>query len=311
MPILNSTPSSRTPFVPLMALVLVLSFLLLQIYTLHFFIKAGKTESQQISKHENIWAHDMEEEPSLRIIKKSTPFHWDMLEPSIPGICGHHKCFFRAKEDPEKIGFAISSYHPNTMQWAWLQAEKLKEYYGVDHIYLEPPQGVKVSTGLTQIFTDRRKQVFEEEKMHLDLKVEEFIHLTELGGNKTEPESRITVQKLHVVPSPFLEIGHGDNSPGKVQEDWPSFRKSIQNKLNFSKRLLQEEQKLELILQKEPWLKQNFQILLDNTGRIIQFDLDRGYYSSAGDLFYKDMSKYFVWIWNIAKDIRRDEDINN
>jgi hypothetical protein len=249
----------------------------------------------------NTWAYDVEDEPFfLRVSKKPTPFHWDMLEPSIPGICGHHKCFFRAKEDPEKIGFAVSSYHLSTMQWAWLQAEKLKKYYGVAHIYLEPPQGMKVSTELSEVFEDRRDQVFDQDKMHLDLKVEEFIHLSEPGEQEREPESRITVQKLNVVPSPFLEIGHGDNRLVKVKEDWPFFRNSIRNKLMFSHQLLQEELKLEEILLKEPWLKKNFQVLIDNTGRIIQFDLDRGYKASAGDLFDKHMSKHLNLIRKIA-----------
>ena len=138
--------------------------------------------------------------------------------------------------------------------------------------------------------------------MHQDFKIEDFIHLTEADTKGLEGDKWMMVQKVQVVPLPFLEIGHGDRRERKVEEGWDSFRKSIHNKTSFSNRLLEEERNLAELLEKELWLKQHFQILIDITGRIIHFDLDRGYYYRRLPL-QKDVSKYLMWVRDIAMGV--------
>ena len=254
---------------------------------------------------------------------------WDMLEPSIPGVCGHQKCFFRAKSDPTRVGLALCSYRPNRMEWAWRQAKKLQDRYGARHIYLEPPKVMKrVSREAYALIRATMRNNYAEKTMHQKLKIEDFIHLTEAdtkGLKQTgEGDNWMMVQKVRVVPLPFLEIGHGSRRERKVEEGWDSFRKAIHNKTSFSDRLLEEERNMAELLEQEVWLKQHFQLLIDTTGRITHLDLERGYHYATrnsklhGILLRRENSKkntdvsyYLTWIRAIAMRVSQSNFTGN
>ncbi len=226
---------------------------------------------------------------------------WHMIDLSTPGVCGHSKCFFKSKENPDEVGYAVSSYHPATMRWVWSQAQMLKEKYGAHHVYLEGPQTLKVSRDLRSIFRSLREHNFDVGTMHQDLHLEDFIHFADPRG--PEDEEKMTIQKLRTIPRPFLEIGHSDRRKNFVKNEWDAFIASIPDKTLFTKRLLEECVELEELLRVEPWLKMNFQVLIDNEGRIFHFDLDRSYHADLEHYAKKDISKYLVWIRDIANEV--------
>ncbi len=226
---------------------------------------------------------------------------WHMIDLSTPGVCGHSKCFFKSKENPDEVGYAVSSYHPATMRWVWNQAQMLEEKYGSRHVYLEGPQTLKVSRDLLSIFRSLREQNFDVGTMHQDLHLKDFIHFADPRG--PDDEEKMTIQKLRTIPRPFLEIGHSDRRKNFVKSEWDAFIETIPDERLFSKRLLEECDKLEELLRVEPWLKMNFQILIDNEGRIFHFDLDRSYHADLEYYANKDISKYLIWIRDIANEV--------
>ena len=285
---------------------LILSQILLLLYSFSIKLEGWKNTSKTIPKNVRI-AMDTDSDytytfNSLSNSSDQPAFQWSMLHQSMPGICGHSKCFFRDSFDPEKVGYAIASHHPNTLQWTWSKVKKLQLEYGAQHVYLGPPESVKVSGYLVDAFHDRRKQNSEEHTMHQEMNVTEFLHLTEtgIGLEFGKEDGMIIVQKMHVVPQPFLEVGHGSVRPRKVENDWPWFASFISEKESFSERLLLEEQKLRELLSNEPWLKQNFQVLIDTKGRILHFDLDRGFRGKIGHYEQYDVEKHLQLIHRIA-----------
>ena len=136
---------------------------------------------KQLENGATLQEYKLQKDSTLHLVLHRHPATpWDMLEPSIPGVCGHQKCFFRAKSDPTRVGYTVCSYHPIKMEWVWRQAQKLQDRYGARHIYLEPPQVVKgLSREAIGVFSTTRRNNYVEDTMHQDLKIEDFIHLTE------------------------------------------------------------------------------------------------------------------------------------
>ena len=87
-------------------------------------------------------------------------FLTDLLDHSIPGVCGWSKCFFRSKVDPKQFGYLLSiSVTRNRSVFVWSQAKKLQRKYGADqfhHIYLDPPLAFEITSNIVDNFKRQR-----------------------------------------------------------------------------------------------------------------------------------------------------------
>ena len=93
------------------------------------------------------------------------------------------------------------------------------------------------------------------------------------------------VQKVRTICKAFLEIGRTSSRLLKSLEEWKSFSHAVTNKEHFSVRLLTELQFSTKLLEQDGfWMKKYIQFIVDTNGRIIHYDLDRGYNVKVEDV---------------------------
>jgi hypothetical protein len=210
-------------------------------------------------------------EISIEVATGNSTFEWDMLEPSSAGKCGFAKCFFSAKSNP-KHGYIVSINSVEHMKLAWERALTLENEFKAYQVYLTIPLNVTVNSKVMAVFKDatERSEKFEKGKSKLSV-----IDLIDAAADGTsEVSSFVLVQKVWVA-RPALEIGRRKENKRLSLEIWPEFLKQIPNKVLWHNRLLGQLPKFAETIAEEAWIRFDYQLFIDNLGRIIHFDFDR------------------------------------
>lgn len=217
----------------------------------------------------------------------NSSFDWDFLEPSISGVCGMNKCFFRSKNDPTKNGYLIAHHPKCDLDLGWEIATRLERKYNIHHLYLSPPQAVPVSSEVIAFASKIRKKA--ESTFFYKVRSKEFSNRANMNAtadpslnidgskdnNPTKKSNFVKIQEVGVAPTPSLEWGDNWKRQKKCAKDFYTFANSIDNKDAFANRLTEQIASLKALLGKEPWLLSDFQILIDKSGTLIHLDLDR------------------------------------
>ncbi len=228
-------------------------------------------------------------------------FQWGDIDLSSPGICGHNKCFFRDASNPSSFGYllaytdkAISGLHIG-----WERAIRIEERYGIDTVYLRdsPPEVLPTSERQLIFATELGEIVRAGKMLHYELNVTEFssregrgrghdhgaeelqaTHILSKNTSVANPSTgSFLVQRVKVAPEPNLQWGTNAGRRGVCIKNFRRLADAIDNTAAFSARMNHSINALEDLLnaEDETWMVPDMQVILDSSGRLHHFDLDR------------------------------------
>jgi hypothetical protein len=194
-----------------------------------------------------------------------------LLSTRVP--CGKEKCFFESKTRKEQ-GYLIArssrtsdgSEKYNRLVEGWKLATRLQQKYKIKHFLVSFPEIVPVSDHLAALLN--QNLWFETQ----DLPVEKV-------GNKKNKvrfpsNSQAYVQKVQVAPMPNLLLACAHSNRPHFERHLDQFLLNVHPNnflMTFSKNLNATRE----LLQKEPCLMKDFQVLMDEEGEIYHLDFDR------------------------------------
>jgi len=199
-------------------------------------------------------------------------FNWDDLDLSQTkkAMCGQQKCFFLDKLDPN-IGYLIKTESNTTVSLtqeheAFDQAQRLKVEYNIRHFLDGPPFIDKVPTSK---IGDRMNSM--------------IVYVYDFEAKaRNQPRyfenTNVIVQRNRMGPIPHALIGCQNE---KKQHSIQSIEKLINNSIKPSDRMRfyehfhDELNSTAKLLQKEPLLVNDFQVMIDTNGRVYHLDFER------------------------------------
>ena len=207
-------------------------------------------------------------------ISLNRTFNWDDLDlnQTKKAICGQHKCLFIDKLDPN-IGYLIETKKTNDnttgslikQQKAFDQAQRLKVEYKIRHFLDGPPFIDKVPTSR---IGDRMNSM--------------MIYFRGVTKAINQPRyfenTNVIVQRNRMGPIPHALIGCNKK---KKQHSIRNINKLINNSIKPSDRMRfyehfhDELSSTTKMLQKEPLLVYDFQVMIDKNGRFYHLDFER------------------------------------
>jgi len=206
-------------------------------------------------------------------ISLNRTFNWDDLDlnQTKKAICGQSKCLFIDKLDPN-IGYLIKTVNKilNTtasltqQHKAFDQAQRLKVEYKIRHFLDGPPFIDKVPTS------------------KIGDRMNSMINIVVAERTRNQPRyfenTNVIVQRNRMGPIPHALIGCQNV---KKQQSIQSIEKLINNSIKPSDRMRfyehfhDELNSTTKILQKEPLLVFDFQVMIDTNGRVYHLDFER------------------------------------
>jgi len=208
-------------------------------------------------------------------ISLNRTFNWDDLDlnQTKKAMCGFHKCLFIDKLDPN-IGYLIETKKTNRnatrslikKQKAFDQAQRLKVEYKIRHFLDGPPFIDKVPTSK---IGDRMNSM--------------IVYVYDFEAKaRNQPRyfenTNVIVQRNRMGPIPHALIGCQNE---KKQHSIQSIEKLINNSIKPSDRMRfyehfhDELNSTAKLLQKEPLLVNDFQVMIDTNGRVYHLDFER------------------------------------
>jgi len=208
---------------------------------------------------------------TLDALKVNSTFEWKDLDVTRVGVpsCGCVKCFFRHASD-ESVGYTLQTWGKDigisecfkVATKAWIYAKHLERTYGARHFMLEPPftkrTGRKALQWLDSNWTDSTSRSRHQNQMYQGIKV--------------------ILQKNRMAPQQSIIFKSNGNSDKLTKPRMDILWRSTKDQREFANRLLLEWNRVLTMLKGEKNLFYDFQIMIDNRGRIYHFDLDRVYY---------------------------------
>eukprot|EP00978_Attheya_sp_CCMP212_P010742 scaffold26148_cov58-Attheya_sp.AAC.3 len=218
-------------------------------------------------------------------LQSANHFDWGDLDLTVPPDgCGWWKCFFRSSSDEAMgylVGFtngwnhdthqALSDYVWRGMLAGWEVGERLS--LGNRTLLVEPPRKVPVPSGV--VLSSMRALV---ETTSVDPHIW-ILH------NKTY-SNEMLIQKAQRVPSPNLHIRcslfngkrrcwHYVVAPVPRPNVTHNFSSLVKDKKRFARTFEKETKTLRAVMELEPHLWHDFQIMVDAAGHMYYMDLDR------------------------------------
>eukprot|EP00547_Thalassionema_nitzschioides_P008880 CAMPEP_0194222956 /NCGR_PEP_ID=MMETSP0156-20130528/34056_1 /TAXON_ID=33649 /ORGANISM="Thalassionema nitzschioides, Strain L26-B" /LENGTH=180 /DNA_ID=CAMNT_0038953929 /DNA_START=309 /DNA_END=851 /DNA_ORIENTATION=- len=145
---------------------------------------------------------------------------------------------------------------------AWNLSQRLERDYHIRHFYRGPPETIRAD---------------DEIRTHLNAQVTQPIFETEnrdvafFGNNASA--GLLIVQKVQVAPSPVILVGCVQRELTRRQ--LPNFTSAVYDKDEFAQQFDKELKNLSSLLEKEPKILFDFQVMINSKGNIYHFDLDR------------------------------------
>jgi len=236
-------------------------------------MKSLSEERDQDIKSKTSNSHDYHVKESDDTIPQSTQedaFQPENLLLSERVPCGANKCFFRLKSDPN-IGYLVAPSIRlskeqaetdwfKTLEASWQLAEYLVREYEIKQFLLEAPRNITITSDLA---THLNQNLWLESKARMQ-KSERF------------PEgSTAFIQKVQTAPTPNLLVGCAPSKVRQFRRQVDEFIPSIKRKKRFARRFTKYMRQARELLEQEPCLMKDFQVLLDIKGRFYHLDLDR------------------------------------
>jgi len=198
--------------------------------------------------------------------------------------CGSYKCFFRLKTN-RQVGYLVApemkSDRIKSLKAGWELAKQLESDYNIQHFLLGPPTKQKVSPQLAK----RLNRNLYHERYRIILKGKK--------ANRFLEGSTALIQKVKLAPKQHLLIGCLDAKVRAFEQDWPNFLPHIKYKESFARNFNESLVEVKKILEMEPCLVKDMQVLLDSKGNFYHLDFDRCF-SSSGRTSKWHMSKSFT-----------------
>lgn len=194
-------------------------------------------------------------------------FSWQMVDMDRKPDCGHFKCLFRSKSDPDHIAYLITTEREEHAQFRAYDISS-----GIDRLLLTNPQ---------------KDSPYRQDRLHFYARIPPWVHPTmpeinhelqkfrkrQLGGYIGEHQ--LTIQQVDMAPISEMAIlscadSRIEKSLETLQEVLPPTREAL-NQFQFS----MNEYVLP-VLEIYPNLVFDFQVLVNAKGELYHFDLDRG-----------------------------------
>jgi len=196
--------------------------------------------------------------------------------------CGKEKCFFPSKLHSQQ-GYLVARSGRNVtttdskydrLVEGWKLATRLEHDYNIQHFLQSPPEIIAVSDHLASLIN---QHLWYET---LDLPVNKVA--TNKKRNRFPVHSQVYVQKVQAAPTPNLLLACAHSNRPHFERHVETFlMNATQNKFarNFFKNLAQTRK----LLQQEPCLMKDFQVVLDSHGNIYHLDFDRCFHTRETD----------------------------
>lgn len=178
--------------------------------------------------------------------------------------CGQYKCFFHNKYNHD-IGYLVapSTRKKNTnFQWfetlesGWTLAEQLKKDFEIKHFLLAPPIKVKVSKDLDKKLN---KRLFSEKTQRL---------IRGKSSTRYPKGSTVFVQECTTAPKKNVVLGCNGSKMPTFKKLFDGFTKGIRYTDSFRQNFKHGLNQTKLVLQSEPCLTKDFQVIVDEKVRV-------------------------------------------
>ena len=206
----------------------------------------------------------------------------DLSKPN--GYCGYYKCFFPTKDpkvgwliandrEPNKVGLRFNLTPPllsTTWDAGWKMASELEDKYDIRHFLLEAPKVIDPN-GLNPL-----------EKEKLNSAIVKRAHLDNPQGTINH-EGALLGQKVRVAPHPHIELRTENKRFKHENKLHKRDVKSLDDLLNsvpkekldsFKAQFKKDIDVVFEILEEKPFFAEDFQIIVDNKGRVHHTDMD-------------------------------------
>ena len=193
--------------------------------------------------------------------------------------CGANKCFFRLKTNVN-VGYLVQpdvfryDTHTSpdqlfkTLEVSWEFAEQLRRKHGIKHFLLEAPTKINVNERLAKqlnsnIWSEARGVQYDTDRF---------------------PEgSTAFIQKVRLAPEPNLIIGCTASKRDQFKRNADTFLAEVSDKEAFARHFAENMKLTRSLLDSEPCLFKDFQILLHTNGEVFHLDFDRCFSSRGAE----------------------------
>ena len=243
-----------------------------------------------LSPHEEETTRDKKKSYNKTKIKFSLEDHLDF---TVPIDCGYNKCFFHSRKEEGK-GYLVARSGGDqltfqNMKQAWKDVQRLEEMLAnatsttsnapllpFRHFLAGPTKSVEIANNHTLTKMNELARGWWVDKAGRRSKAKSYY-----GSFEKSKRIFVLVQEIHIAPKPHLLVFCNPDQEHKTIQQISNFSTSIQNKESFLSTFDEEwdqllvHQSTPSILQMEPRLWYDFQILVDTKGQIYHIDLDR------------------------------------
>jgi len=215
-----------------------------------------------------------EESASDNTMKPYESLEWKDLDTTREAACGKMKCFFRYTLD-DTAGYTVQWLRGPEMDWkinnnTWYYAQHLKQMYNISHLMLEPPFNKTIGH-------------YDHHKLNTNLTVWNKPETRKEKLNKYKRDRIAIVQKHRVAPSSSI-LFKAKKGFNKDHYNMVRLWNTTDDRRLFTNTLESEWNLTSAMLEKEKSLKWDFQMFVDNDGKIYHFDLDRAFRSKTHKL---------------------------
>lgn len=154
----------------------------------------------------------------------------------------------------------------------------LEKEHGLRHLYSSsPPEKLLVSKELM----DYLRHTSRDNEFNFNVELEELVKRNHdyNSSSKRAPSAaeECLIQKMKVPRAPFLEWNLNKEKRRQCNETFASFASSIKDNVTFSKQIGEEISALKDTLSngQNNWLLYDFQVIIDQSGKVYHIDLDR------------------------------------
>jgi len=200
-------------------------------------------------------------------------FTLENLVQGVPNPCGGYKCFYRVKHTyrDKHVGYVVGGkpFMKETMWEAYNYSLQLEEKYGIQHTALKPPETIKLGPRFWRSQRSRRLIAFLDSHSTLRRKFngwsELYIQL---------------VENILMQDNPALFWGFHSSKQREAEKGMDRFVDYLKGQNQtvrsaFADNLRRNAEQLHIILQENFCISHDFQVVIQNTGNIVHFDVDR------------------------------------
>lgn len=192
--------------------------------------------------------------------------------------CGSQKCFYHLISN-RQVGYLVNpetkSNRLKVLNDGWELANRLEREHGIQHFLLSPPTPVKVSKEMAKrlnhnLYIERTRKIQRGKKAH-----------------RFPKYSTVYVQKVQMAPKQHLLLGCVPSKVAAFRKDLVKFMPNVNR--NHTDTFLENVSKnlkdAKTLIDREPCLVKDFQVMIDTKGRLYHLDFDRCF-SSSGHVFH-------------------------